>query len=338
MLKVFTWSSYLNDRTRKYVFPLLLDLYFDDNEVLKRLFKLEKNINVADIVIIPLDVSYLIKIGKKDELLTLISMAEMEKKPIWTFTGGDIGLTMKSTIYNFRAGGFNNKLPQRTFIIPALIQDPYLWLEKKNKVIDKSELPQIGFVGHANPTFLKYLKEYLLYVRRSILRFHKMEYDYQPFHASGISRYKLLKKLRENSFIKEDFIIRLQYRAGAISPKLRNRTSIEYFNNIERNPYTLCYRGLGNFSIRLYEVLAMGRIPVLVDSNCKLPLDWLDWRKHCIITTKENLEKDLISFHSSKTEESFGNFQKENRVFWEKYLTREGYFTELHEYFLKNIL
>jgi hypothetical protein len=48
-----------------------------------------------------------------------------------------------------------------------------------------------------------------------------------------------------------------------------------YLNSIEDSQFVLCPRGVGLNSIRFFETLRFGRIPVLLADDTKLPLDWL---------------------------------------------------------------
>lgn len=58
----------------------------------------------------------------------------------------------------------------------------------------------------------------------------------------------------------------------------RDRVYDEYVEHLLANDYVLCVRGAGNFSHRLYETLAVGRIPVILDTDLVLPLaDEVDW-------------------------------------------------------------
>lgn len=67
------------------------------------------------------------------------------------------------------------------------------------------------------------------------------------------------------------------YFAGA-PPDQRGRVYDEYVEHLLASDYVLCVRGAGNFSHRLYETLAVGRIPVILDTNLVLPLaDEVDW-------------------------------------------------------------
>lgn len=67
------------------------------------------------------------------------------------------------------------------------------------------------------------------------------------------------------------------YFAGA-PPDQRDRVYDEYVEHLCACDYVLCVRGAGNFSHRLYETLAVGRIPVILDTKLVLPLaDEVDW-------------------------------------------------------------
>ena len=92
------------------------------------------------------------------------------------------------------------------------------------------------------------------------------------------------------------------------------------------NIFTLAPRGGGNWSLRLYETMAYGRIPVLYDSNMLLPFDdKIDW-KNTIIFGKncEELEQQIIEWYS-KGEDFIKSKQIECRKIWEQYLSMEGF-------------
>jgi hypothetical protein len=47
----------------------------------------------------------------------------------------------------------------------------------------------------------------------------------------------------------------------------------EFFQNIYENLLTVCIRGFGNYSVRFFQTLAMGRIPVFIESDSVLPFE-----------------------------------------------------------------
>ncbi len=98
---------------------------------------------------------------------------------------------------------------------------------------------------------------------------------------------------------------------------------IEFLQNIRRNLYGLCVRGGGNFSFRLGETLMMGRIPILIDTECILPfVDEIPWDANCIRIKPENFHRipEVIQeYHDSHTEDELIAIQKQNRILWEEY-------------------
>lgn len=146
-----------------------------------------------------------------------------------------------------------------------------------------------------------------------------------------------MKKLQTLKRCKTNFVFRKKYRAGVKSESERIVTTTEFYENIKNSHYTFCIRGGGNFSLRLYETLAMGRIPLLINTNCSLPFQsFIDWSKHCVIVGESNFtntEDELLRFHSKYNEKQFLELQTSNRLLWQNYFTRVGYFSKIHDLF-----
>ena len=107
------------------------------------------------------------------------------------------------------------------------------------------------------------------------------------------------------------------------------------------SPYTFCMRGMGNFSVRFYETLAMGRIPVLIDTDCKLPFsEKINWNNHCLIIDKNdvtNISSCLLHFHQSFETERFKQIQESNRLLWETYFTKYNFFIKLKQNLMNDL-
>jgi hypothetical protein len=101
----------------------------------------------------------------------------------------------------------------------------------------------------------------------------------------------------------------------------KHKTKGLFYNNLLSSSFSLCIRGLGNFSYRFYEALSFGRIPVLINTDCVLPFEnVIDWSKH-IISVNENqmsLLPDLIS--------SCNISPASNRKLWQTFFSAEGYY------------
>ena len=100
----------------------------------------------------------------------------------------------------------------------------------------------------------------------------------------------------------------------------RNKSTLEYYNNIRESDYVLCLRGGGNYSRRLYETLLMGRIPIFINTDCILPLiDQIDWKKHVVwIEWKERdrIVEIVSQFHNNLSDDAFQDLQLSNRKLW----------------------
>jgi len=97
--------------------------------------------------------------------------------------------------------------------------------------------------------------------------------------------------------------------------------------------YVLCVRGAGNFSVRLYETLAMGRIPVYVHTGGFLPLqDVIDWKQHMVWVEVDELDMladKVIEFHEQLDADGLKALCKANRQLWETSLRLKGFFDAL---------
>lgn len=331
MLKIYTEQQFLTPENRKNVFPLLFDLVYVPNKKAMVNFSLTDSILLADIAIFPVDIVSFMKKDKNNFLSNWIDSVSKYDIPIWVYAAGDFGLSLNNPkVATFRLGGFKSKINSLTNILPSFIVDPYNGVIKNDFfVLPKNEKPNIGFVGNANGSVLKFVKEFFLFARRNLIHtILKNPEDYQPFYPSGWKRFHFLKKILKEDNIESDFIFRNKYRARDAGSK--EDSTIEFFNNIQNNLYVFCLRGNGNFSVRFYEALIMGRIPVLVDTDVKLPLeDEIDWKKHCLIVSEKSIIKELVNFHSSKTEIEIEEMQKNNRKLILEKLNRIDYFIEI---------
>jgi hypothetical protein len=339
MIKIYTDAAYLTPQYRKIIFPLLLDLCYINNLNLLKKYQLVNTIEESDIVIVPVQLVYFFENNKRKWLYNFIDEAIKLNKKVWIYTAGDYGLTLNKPVYAFRLGGFDSKLNSKTFIVPALIIDPYKDWKTDFMPIKKEILPVVGFVGNADASLIKWGKEVLVYLNHNIKRFTKLVWtDYQSFYPSGVKRHQFLSAMQESRQIKTNFIYRKQYRAGAKTEEDKKRTTIEFFENIYNNPYVFCLRGAGNFSIRLYETLAMGRIPVIIDTDIRLPLHAIiNWKNHCVIASEHDFIDKLIHFHQNISENDFEQLQINNRNLWLNYLNRESFFSRIYDIFNEDI-
>lgn len=247
------------------------------------------------------------------------------------YISGDYGIQCPefSQLTFFRMGGFKSQLSSNNRGFPVIIPDSCekIYSTPEVELRKKQELPVVGFCGHAHFSFWKQLKEKGVFIRENIKRFiiNPLRKDYEPLFASGYERAQLLRDLEKSSAIKTNFIYRKHYRAGAVTWETRAATTQEYFDNIKNSDYVLCVRGAGNFSVRLYETLMMGRIPVFVNTDCLLPFEeQIDWKKHVVWVEwkdRKNIAARVAEFHNNLKGQEFEQLQLANRGLWKETLS-----------------
>lgn len=334
MIKLFTDTKFPKPSNSYYIFPLMEQLEKVDSEIHLG-YSLVDDIKACDYTILPVSIEYLYRNDMKKMVSDFFITAEKYNKPILIFSGGDFGVTVKrSDVYTIRLGGFDSKMDERSFIMPPFINDPNDYLSQPFSALSKPQKPTIGFVGHSNASVSKYIKEYLVYLVGHINRFlNEDATDYQKFYPSSHFRFRYLSMIQKEKRILSNFVFRKKYRAGVTNESDKNATTLEFYQNICDNLYTFCIRGTGNFSVRFYETLAMGRIPVLVDTDCRLPFsDKINWNQHCVIVEESNiitLPRELLNFHESHNDAMLKDIQLKNRDLWLRYFNRDGYFLEI---------
>ncbi len=334
MIKIYTDTTYLTQEFRKIIFPVLLDIHFLKTPDAVANYQIIDEIENADVVIVPVAINYFYKHKKLQELNQFIDKAIALNKKVWVYAAGDFGISFRKDVIVFRSGGFKSKLSSNEEIIPTFVSDPYTYVLNTNWFfLDKTEKPTIGFVGNANGSFSKRLKEFLIFLKLNFKRqFDKSIGDYQPFFSSSSVRYTVLKSLEKSQSIICNFIYRNSYRGGAQTENEIKQSKVEFFQNIENNLYTICIRGAGNFSVRLYETLMMGRIPVVVLSDTKLPLEnVITWENHAVLVTQNNLIDELTNFHNKFSNEEIIEIQKSNRDLMLNLFLRINYFKKIYD-------
>ena len=252
---------------------------------------------------------------------------------------GDFGERFKeySNIYYLRMGGFRSQLSDHNLGMYFALSDQLRKIYERSEISirEKGEKPVLGFCGHADQSFIKRVKENLKFLRINISRFIKqpLRKDYEVMFPSAYHRAQILTQLNSSIKLNCNFILRKNYRAGAKTKEQKVQSTKEYYDNLTGSDYILCLRGGGNFTVRMYETLMMGRIPVFVNTDCILPLEnHIDWKKHMVWVEwkdRHHIADKVAEFHNNLSPEMFQALQKANRKLWENELGIEGFIKKL---------
>lgn len=293
-------------------------------------------IEKAEVFLIPFTINYYFKNNFKKYLEKYNKICQEKRIQAFGFISGDFAYSFPEykTITYFRMSGFRSRLGDNNKGFPAALTDRHHLYYHENDpiVLNKKETPIVGFCGHATDSKIEFSKQTIKYLKENFKRFFS-NYQlniYEILFQSAYVRYKLLKKIEYDKKIKTNFIYRKKYRAGAKNKIDLDSSTLEYYENIKESDYTLCIRGTGNFSIRLYETLMMGRIPIFINTDCLLPFSKIiDWKKHVIFIEWADISKINViikEFHLNITNNDFQKIQIKNRELWLNKLSPKGVF------------
>lgn len=344
-MKIYYPNEHYQKEYRGQLFPLLKPFIkstnFKDKERLKTYhlseneYEFVESINLCDIVILPMSWNYYVLTKKQAIAHQLIESAAQKNKKVWSWNAGDFGVLVPKfkNLKVFRMGGYNSNNQSGHIGIPIFIGD-YLAKNFNSDICNKDKYsiePIVGFCGQANLSYINAITELIKIFLRNLKTFVGFNItESQRLIASTRLRAKLLHNLIESPLIQDNFILRKKYRAGAITIDHREKTTEIFYDNILKSHYVLCVRGAGNFSVRFYETLMMGRIPVYLNTDGFLPLaDQIDWKKHVVWVEYEErnqISNIVKSFHENLTRENFFKLSKSNRELWFNKLTLGGFF------------
>jgi hypothetical protein len=301
----------------------------------------------CDFCVLPFTWNQYLDSGSRDAVIAFADSARRINKHIIIWCTGDYEMVIpivNSIQFQNGLHRTRKRAPEFSFEVPAFWPD-YLaiYFGGQMKPRKKRDRPSVGFCGQATaPSF-----KIAFWTMRSITQrlgylAGRASYVPQPVRQPVLLRKRVIEILSGNSFIDADFIIRDRYRAGIKSKADRSDpfhpTKVEFVNNISGNDYTVCVRGGGNFSVRLYETLSCGRIPIIVDTDCRLPYDFLlDWKQYCIWVDYRDVNQiaDIVlDFHTSLSNEDFAELQVGCRQLWSEWLSSTGFFQHFVEHLL----
>jgi hypothetical protein len=224
----------------------------------------------------------------------------------------------------YRSSIFKRLPHERT--IPVFINDPTTEVADGISVpLEWEPRPRVGFCGYVGTPASRLLFR--------LLGAHQK--------VDGLAtRAAVLVALRRDPRIDCDFVPRATYLGRATfsafdssHPLLSARHA--FLTNLFRCPYNRAIRGKGNHSVRFYEILAAGRIPLFVNTNCVLPLEQeIDWKAHSLWVETDDptcIGDAVVAGHAARLADDFVRLQKSNRVLWQQRLMPVPFFVHVLE-------
>ena len=307
-------------------------------------FALADDLRCCDMAVLPMTWNHYIRLGKLAQAQRFVEAARMHSRPILSYVSGDEGVRVPSEfsdVWTVRASGFRSRRNSRQIAQPVFFTDPVAQFPELENAEPAQLLqkPVVGFCGQSNARLHKAVIDTLRCASRNLaFHFGFRLAEPQPLYPPSLLRARALGLLAGSPCIETRFIQRLRYRGGATDPQSQRETSLDFYRNIATTHYTLCVRGGGNFSKRFYEVLAMGRVPVLLDTDCLLPLDSIiDWDSHILRVPVGSLRDlpRLVCEHFDKIgASSMSSLQRSCRSLWQESLSFSGFHRRLMEFLM----
>jgi len=241
----------------------------------------------------------------KEELHSFIKTVREKNKKILFFGQGDIeeGYIPELYGFNFKNNLYKSKKYKNEFSLTSLASDR----APKFKFIPCLDDVSVGFCGATD-------------------RFNR-EYYLNEIKATGF---------------KTDFIIKNGPAWGTETPHdcrnnetltdIQNNAKNIFYKNILNNLFTLCIRGWGNYSYRFCQTICLGRIPILIDTDCSLPYEEIfDYENHIIIVKScDNINQKINQFLKQNADKLV-DIQQKLYKFGNTYLTPDGYFKNINK-------
>gem|GEM_PF-341642 len=290
----------------------------------------------ADVHLLPHN--YPLVAGNAEYLRRFQETALRHKKKIVVFWHGDgTGPVALENSIVFRTSQYDSKLRENEHIMPAYAED----LKGKGLFVrDKTDAPPvIGFCGWAQ---YKNTKNAIGSFVQALPHEAYAALTGFPQGRSFIKglwlRRKALKSLSQSKSIRTNFLLRSSHSAHAKTIRLDPvQARREYIDNMLASDFVLCIRGDGNYSLRFYEALSLGRVPILLNTDVRLPLaDVVGYSSFVLsihIADLPRIDEIVADFWSQQTEQSWFIMQIQARNAFEKYLSIVPYFRFIIERF-----
>jgi len=300
------------------------------------------DIKRAEMVLVPYIHRWLLKNDRAlfDEC---ISVAQEFGLPILIDGSGDIEYPIHiKNSFVLRYGGYRFLPADNRIQIPLFVDDLLERYENGNfKIREKTEeKPIIGFAGWTRLSSRQYIRTI---IKELPLRFRAL---FNKQYYAGIRgiwwRRKTIRILQKSSRITSRFELRNSFSAN---PKTvegdMKQLQKEMTDIIIQSDYALDIRGDANNSARLFEILSLGRIPVIVDTERNFPFkDVVDYSSFALIIDFRDLHElpeRIAEFHDSISPERFKEMQIKARYAYVRYFRIDGVMKEIIKELRKKI-
>lgn len=255
--------------------------------------------------------------------------AERCRIPLFLFSCGDLtdSLRFDERVHVFKYSLYRSSVFSKEISTPTLTEDigeGGITLRKKR------EKPIVSFCGQAGyNTNKQWIRYYIKVIFRSFVALVR---PLLRARLVGVYwRRQMLAACADSPLLQTNFIIRRSFSGAQRTIELDpHRARKEFIDSVSESDFVLAPKGDGNYSNRFLEVLSMGRIPVLVDTDVVLPLEHVIDYSKVVVRVPMNRVHDtpryIREFYNALSEEEWEKRQLLAREVFEKYLRQDSFF------------
>lgn len=321
----------------QYLSPRLFEIFqysesgkVEISEIARDKFALADRVEDADWVLIPVFITELVSQKGRKLIRNASEIAKRVDKPFGVFSNSDFIVDLEvDNAYLFTPGSYRSK-PYQIDLPATLPEDPYLkWFGPNWTPIPYTVKPSVGFCGQATTQPLKAIKDLYTFGSTKFKNWLGLTLSNPgPIFLPAFQRAILLKYFEKDSRFEADFILRNKYKGGAKTKAQKSQVESDFYKNIHNNLFTVCLRGMGNYSVRFFQTLAMGRIPILIDTDCNITYQeyhQLDQLIPVVPYNKRNEVNEIVyEYFISKTPDELEVIQSKCRQIWMEYFRKKS--------------
>lgn len=261
-----------------------------------------------------------------DYVENFVRLAETSGKKVVLFSEGDTDESVKIPhAIVFRTSQYAHKKQDNEIMMPPQVYAEDVLSDEAFVPRAKREKPVVSFCGWSELGDIKQKAKFFL--RNAYADARTFFGDaYAEQRKQGIYfRKRAMNFLEKSPYVETSFLKRDFFSVNKHTIKLPRETlRAEYLENMANSDFVLAPKGDGNFSIRFYEALALGRIPVLIDTETILPLeDEIPYNEYIVRVPYQKIHHIgayIAHYYNQHTDESYQEAERRARALFSEKL------------------
>lgn len=292
----------------------------------------------ADVILFPANLNFCHHATAQDCFHRFLDIVAQSDRPGWVFAEGDLPERFQHPrVHLFHLSIYPDLNGPRGHARPPFLADSAREIELRP--LPKASTPRVSFRGVAPPWHTsgrKFLPESIRYALFRLGVLPPLKWGYAP-RAQATHALRDAPGLHYAETLLGQTPVNWScgfFQSAPAHQDSFQRVRNDYLESILDSHYVLCARGQGNYSLRFYETLALGRIPVYIDT-APLPFEeHLDWPRHIVRVPVNAISRigALVADHWQQNRPHFDDLATANRQLYEDWLTPTGYFRKLSLY------